>query len=302
MPAFELYDRRYRDFVPGNSLLEKLWTGGRWLEGTVYFGDADHVLFSDIPNNRMLRWVEGGGVSVFRASSNYSNGNTRDREGRLVTCQHGTRSVTRTEPDGTITTLADRWKGKRLNSPNDVVVKSDGTVWFTDPPYGILTDYEGYKAESEIGASYVFRLDPRTGDLDVVADDFERPNGLAFSPDESRLYVSDTSRSEDPNGPPLIRVFDVVDGGKLARGQRFADMKQFAFGRLPPRHRGQRLDERRRGRQLLHARAGSSCCASRVPERVANVCFGGPKRNRLFIAGHTSLYSIFVGKNGVQKP
>ncbi len=301
MPAFELYDRRYRDFVPGNSLLEKLWTGGRWLEGPVYCGDADHLLFSDIPNNRMMRWVEGGGVSVFRPFSSYSNGNTRDREGRLVTCQHGTRSVTRTEPDGTVTALVDRWKGKRLNSPNDVVVKSDGTVWFTDPPYGILTDYEGYKAESEIGASYVFRLDPRTGELAVAADDFERPNGLAFAPDESRLYVSDTSHSEDPGGPPFIRVFDVVDGKRLERGQRFADMKQFASD-------GFRLDTE--GNVWTSAGSGVNCYTPRgelvlripVPERVANVCFGGPKRNRLFIVAHTSLYSIFVGKNGVQKP
>ncbi len=297
MPSFELYDRRYRDFVPGNSLLEKLWTGGRWLEGTVYFGDADHVLFSDIPNNRMLRWVEGGGVSVYRAFSSYSNGNTRDREGRLVTCQHGTRSVTRTERDGTITVLADRWKGKRLNSPNDVVVKSDGTVWFTDPPYGILTDYEGYRAESEIGASYVFRLDPGTGELDVVADDFERPNGLAFSPDESRLYVSDTSRSDDPNGPPLIRVLDVVDGRRLAKGKRFADMKQFPSD-------GFRLDTE--GNIWTSAGEGINCYTPSgdlvlripVPERVANLCFGGPKRNRLFMAGTTSLYSLYTEAEG----
>jgi gluconolactonase len=245
--------------------------------------------------------VENSGVSVFRAPSNYSNGNTRDREGRLVTCEHGMRRVTRTEPDGTITVLADRYKGKRLNSPNDVVVKSDGTVWFTDPPYGIRTDYEGHKAESELDACYVFRFDPRSGGLEAAADDFERPNGIAFSPDESRLYISDTSHSEDPNGPPHIRVFDVADGRRLTKGNRFADMKQGASD-------GFRLDTE--GNLWTSAGTGVNCYSPRgelvlriaVPERVSNVCFGGPKRNRLFMTGHTSLYSIYVGNNGVQRP
>lgn len=301
MPVFEIYDRRFQDFIPGNVLLEKLWTGGRWLEGPVYFGDAGHVLFSDIPNNRVLRWLEDGGVSVFRAPSSYENGHTRDREGRLVSCEHGGRRVTRTETDGTITVLADRYKGKRLNSPNDVAVKSDGTVWFTDPIYGIRSDYEGTKAESELGACYVFRLDPAAGELTVVADDFEQPNGIAFSPDESRLYVSDTSHSDDPAGPPHIRVFDVVDGRRLARGRRFAEMKQAVSD-------GFRLDTQ--GNLWTSAGQGVNCYTPRgelvlripVPERVSNLCFGGPRRNRLFMTAHTSLYSIYVGNNGAQRP
>jgi gluconolactonase len=307
MAAFEIYDRRFQDLIPGNALLEKLWTGGRWLEGPVYFGDAGHLLFSDIPSNRMLRWIdaaggaENGGVSVFRAPSNYENGHTRDREGRLVSCEHGGRRVTRTEHDGTITVLADRYQGKRLNSPNDVVVKSDGTVWFTDPIYGIRSDYEGHKAESELGSCYVFRLDPRSGELEAVADDFERPNGIAFSPDESRLYVSDTSHSEVTGGPPHIRVFDVADGRRLTRGGLFADMKKGASD-------GFRLDTE--GNVWTSAGDGVNCYTPRgelvlripIPERVSNVCFGGPKRNRLFMTAHTSLYSIYTAANGVQRP
>ncbi len=302
MAAFEIYDRRFQDLIPDNALAEKLWTGGRWLEGPVYFGDADHLLFSDIPNNRMLRWVDNAGVSVFRAPSNYENGHTRDREGRLVSCEHGGRRVTRTELDGTITVLADRYKGKKLNSPNDVVVKSDGSIWFSDPIYGIRSDYEGYKAESELGgACYVFRLDPHGGELEVAADDFERPNGLAFSPDESRLYVSDTSHSDDPGGPPHIRVFEVADGRRLTRGGRFADMKKGVSD-------GFRLDTQ--GNVWTSAGDGVNCYTPRgelvlripMPERISNLCFGGPRRNRLFMTGHTSLYSIYTAVNGVQRP
>lgn len=301
MPAYELLNRRFRDFIPGNALIEKLWTGGRWLEGTVYLADTDTVVFSDIPNNRMLRYVEGGGVSVFRAPSGYANGNTRDREGRLVTCEHGGRRVTRTELDGSITVLADRWEGKRLNSPNDVAVKSDGTIWFTDPSYGILTDYEGHKGESEIGARNVYRLDPATGALDVVADDFDQPNGIAFCPDETRLFVSDTGGTDDPSGPPHIRVFDVVDGRRLSHGRLFANMKGGASD-------GFRFDTE--GNLWTSAGAGINCYSPEgepvlripVPESVANLCFGGPKRNRLFLAGHTSLYAIYVGKNGAERP
>ena len=301
MADFEILDPRHRMIIPGSAILERLWTGARWAEGPVYFADGDFVLFSDIPNNRMLRWVEGGGISVFRAPSNYSNGNTRDRQGRLVTCEHGARRVTRTEPDGSITVLADGHKGRRLNSPNDVVVRSDGSVWFTDPPYGILTDYEGHKAESEQDGCYVFRLDPDTGELAVVADDFDRPNGLAFSPDESLLYVSDTGRSENAGGPPHIRVFEVRDGSRLTRGRRFADMSAGSSD-------GLRIDAD--GNVWTSAGSGVACynpegellARIHVPERVSNLVFGGPKRNRLFITGHTSLYHIYVGQNGALRP
>ncbi|HET6485777.1 MAG TPA: SMP-30/gluconolactonase/LRE family protein [Spirochaetia bacterium] len=301
MADFEILDSKYGSLVPSNSFLEKLWTGARWTEGPVFFADLDCLLFSDIPNNRMLRWSEGAPVTVFRSPSNNANGNTRDRQGRLVTCEHGTRRVTRTEPDGTVTVLADAYRGKRLNSPNDVVVKSDGSIWFSDPPYGILTDYEGHKSAQEQDRCYVFRLDPSTGTLAAVADDFERPNGLAFSPDESILYVSDTSHADRPGGPPHIRAFSVKDGKTLTGGRVFADMRQ-------GRSDGFRLDTD--GNIWTSAGAGVHCYTPAgdlvvripIPEAVSNVAFGGPKRNRLFITGFTSLYSIFLGVNGVQRP
>src|SRR3546814_529089 len=177
---------------------------------------SDLLIWSDIPNERMLRWSPGGDVSVFRSPSNFVNGNTRDRQGRLVSCEHGGRRVVRTEIDGTLTVLADRYRGKRLNSPNDAVVRSDGSIWFTDPTYGIRSDYEGYRAEPEQETQNVYRLDPETGELDAVATDFGQPNGLAFSPDETKLYVADSASSHDPSAPRHIRVFDVVDGRRLA--------------------------------------------------------------------------------------
>jgi len=301
MADFEILDPKHGNLVPGNSFLEKLWTGARWTEGPVYFSDLDCLLFSDIPNDRMLRWSEGAPVTVFRSPSNNANGNTRDRQGRLITCEHGSRRVTRTELDGTITVLADSYRGKRLNSPNDVVVKSDGTIWFSDPPYGILTDYEGHKSAQEQDRCYVFRLDPSTGTLTAVADDFERPNGIAFSPDESILYVSDTSHTDRPGGPPHIRAFTVKDGKTLSGGRVFADMRH-------GRSDGFRLDTD--GNVWTSAGAGVHCYTPAgdlvvripIPEAVSNVAFGGPKRNRLFITGFTSLYSIFLGANGAQRP
>ena len=210
----EVYDERFLYLTLGNSWVEKLYTGTLWAEGPVYFADGDYLVWSDIPNNRMLRWA-GGHVSVFRDFSNNSNGNTRDRQGRLITCEHGARRVTRTEPDGSITVLVDQFRGKKLNSPNDVVVKSDGTVWFTDPPYGILSDYEGHVAESEYGGCYVFRFDPATGALDPVVEDFNKPNGIAFSPDESKLYVVDTGRSHSPEGGTSYSCFLGGQSGKV---------------------------------------------------------------------------------------
>lgn len=298
--AFEFRDERFRALMLGNAWVEKLYTGTLWAEGPVYVADSGYLVWSDIPNNRMLCWRDGLGVTVFRSPSDFSNGNTRDRSGRLVTCEHGTRRVTRTEPDGTITVLADRFDGKRLNSPNDVVVKSDGSIWFTDPPYGILSDYEGHMADSELGANYVFRLDPETGSLAVVADDFDKPNGIAFSPDESILYVADTGGSHSPGGPHHIRAFDEADGA-LRNGRVFAEID-------PGLADGFRLDTA--GNLWTSAGDGVHCFAPdgtilgkiRVPEVVSNLTFGGPRRNRIFITATTSLYAVYVNATGVQWP
>jgi gluconolactonase len=298
---YELHDERFRLLVAFNARVERLHAGMRWAEGPVYFGDGGFLVWSDIPNDRMLRWVEGGGASVFRQPSNYGNGNTRDREGRLVTCEHGARRVTRTAHDGTISVLADAWRGKRLNSPNDVVVKSDGSVWFTDPPYGILSDYEGHRGEPEYGGCHVFRIDPQGSGPQVVADDFEMPNGLAFSPDESKLYVADTGGSHRKGGPHHIRVFDVGAGGKLGGGRVFAEVE-------PGLADGLRIDAQ--GNVWTSAGDGVHCYAPdgallgkiRIPEVVSNLAFGGPKRNRLFITATTSLYAVYVTANGAQRP
>ncbi|MBV8576596.1 MAG: SMP-30/gluconolactonase/LRE family protein, partial [Acetobacteraceae bacterium] len=281
--------------------LQKLHTGMLWVEGPVYFVDGDYLLWSDIPNNCIMQYVEGLGARVWRADSNNSNGNTRDREGRLVTCEHGSRRVTRTEPDGTITVLASRYQGKRLNSPNDVVVKSDGTIWFTDPPYGILSAYEGHRTESELGACYVFRLDPASSELTIVTDEMEKPNGLAFSPDESILYVADTGISHDPEGPHHIRAFDVADSKRLRNGRVFAEIN-------PGAPDGFRLDTE--GNIWTSAGDGVHCFSPAgellgkilVPELVSNVTFGGPKRNRLFITATTSLYAAYLAQEGLQRP
>jgi gluconolactonase len=302
MAYFEAVDARFAKYMIPVCSLETLHTGMRWAEGPVYFADGRYLVLSDIPNNRMLRWEEESGqVSVFRYPSGFSNGNTRDRQGRLVTCEHGNRRVTRTEPDGSITVLADRVGGKRLNSPNDVVVRSDGTVWFTDPPYGILTDYEGNKAESEIGGCHVYCCNPQTGEVSVVADDFVKPNGLAFSADERHLYVADSGRSHAADAPHHIRVFDVSDQGRLTNGRVFAEID-------PGIPDGFRIDVD--GNLWVGAGDGVHCFDAHgqllgkilTPETVANVTFGGPKRNRLFIAATSTLFAVFVNTQGVQTP
>jgi gluconolactonase len=298
---FEVVDERFRYMMQGNAWVEKLHGGMLWAEGPVWFADGQYLLWSDIPNNVILQYAEGLGVRVWRHPSHNTNSHTRDREGRLVSCEHGGRRVSRTEHDGSYTVLVDRYKGKRLNSPNDVVVKSDGTIWFTDPPYGILSDYEGKKTKSAIGANYVYRFDPRTKSLTVVADDFDKPNGIAFSPDEKKLYVADTGGSHDPDGAHHIRVFDVIDGRKLARGRVFAEIS-------PGLADGFRLDTD--GNVWTSAGDGVHCFSPRgellgkilVPEVVSNVCFGGPKRNRLFITATTSLYAAYVCQVGAQRP
>jgi len=301
MEAFETLDKRFAPYTIPIVFLEKLHTGMRWAEGPVYFADQRCLLFSDLPNNRILRFDEQTSqVTVFRPDSNFSNGNTRDRQGRLVTCEHRGRRVTRTEYDGTITVLADSYQGKRLNSPNDVVVKSDGTVWFTDPTYGISAAYEGGKAESEIGSCNVYCWDPRDGSLRVVADDFRRPNGLAFSPDEKLLYIADSGFWPNPEWPHHIRTFEVADG-KLNKGRVIAEVS-------PGIPDGFRVDAD--GNIWTSAGDGVHCITPGgdligkipVPEKVANVCFGGPARDRLYICGHTSLYAIHVNIRGCQAP
>jgi gluconolactonase len=297
----EIFDKRFRSLMIGIAHLDKLADGCIWAEGPVWFADGGYLLWSDIPNNRMLRWMPETGVSTFRAESNNSNGNTRDRQGRLVTCEHLTRRVTRTEPDGSITVIADKYKGKRLNSPNDVVVKSDGSIWFTDPSYGILTEFEGSRSEQEQGGCYVYRVDPKTGEITTVVEDFVKPNGLAFSPDEKILYVADSAASHDPNAPHHIRAFDVVDGKKLTNSRVFCDIKG---GSIPD---GFRVDV---NGNVWTSADGVECYAPdgtllgriKVPEVVANVTFGGKRRNRLFITATTSLYAVYVNTTGVQRP
>ncbi len=293
-------DERFAFLVNPNARLEVLYQGCRWAEGPAYFPAHRTLVWSDIPNDRMMRYDETtGAVGVFRSPAHYSNGNTIDRDGRLVTCEHGGRRVTRTEHDGTITVLASHHKGKRLNSPNDAVVRSDGSIWFTDPAYGIDSDYEGHKAEAEIGGCHVYRIDGQTGALAIVADDFVRPNGIAFSPDERHLYVADTGATHVKDGPRHIRVFDVEEGGRLAKGRVFASCTAGLFD-------GFRLDVE--GRLWTSAGDGVHCYAPDgtligkvlVPEVTANVAFGGPKRNRLYICGTTSLYAIMVQTNGTK--
>jgi gluconolactonase len=290
--GFEILDPRFRDCFVGHVAVERLWTGGRWLEGPAWHAAGRYLVFSDIPNNRMMRFDEAGNcVSEFRKPSNNSNGNTVDRNGRLVTCEHLTRRVTRTEHDGSVTVIAEHYNGKRLNSPNDVVVRSDGTIWFTDPDYGIATDYEGDRAEREQDGCHVYCADPDSGTLTRVIDHMDHPNGLAFSPDEMILYVADTG------APRNMRKF-AVDGMKLNDQGVFATCTAGGFD-------GFRVDIR--GNVWSSAADGVHCFDPdgtligkiRIPELVSNVAFGGPKRNRLFITARQSLYSVFVVANGV---
>lgn len=288
--TFEVLDERFREYR-GDASLERLATGYRWAEGPVYVPAGRYLLWNDIPNDRMLRWDEmTGNVGPFRQPANYANGNTLDLEGRLLTCEQGTRRVTRTEHDGRVTVLADGFEGKRFNSPNDLVVHSDGAVWFTDPSYGIDSDYEGFRAESEVRACNVYRWDSVFGRVDLVADNFVRPNGLAFSLDERLLYIADTRRND-------IRVFRVLDNDTLTQGEVFAECSAGVFD-------GLRLDDK--GCVWAAAGDGVHCFDPDgtligkllVPEPVSNLVFGGLKRNKLFITATSSVYSIMLNVNG----
>jgi gluconolactonase len=294
----------------GTSAVERVATGFRWAEGPVYIPAWRMLLFSDIPNNRIMRFSEDDGhLSVFRQPSMNSNGNTIDREGRLVTCEHSGRRITRTELDGSITIIADKYNGKKLNSPNDVVVASDGSIWFTDPVYGIGGYYEGLKEAPEQEKKNVYRVDPKTGDIKVVVDDFVEPNGLAFSPDEKKLYIIDTGFTDNPENPCHIRVFDAdVAGGKLSNSKVFVEMPK------PSITDGMRID--RDGRIWCSvgwgdpAEDGVRCYTPQgellgtvhIPETVANLCFGGQQRNRLYICGTSSIYALYTSVQGAMKP
>jgi gluconolactonase len=307
-PISERFELRFKAERPQftryllhNASLERLVSGCRWTEGPVWFGDSACVLFSDIPANRIVRWSEAEGASIYRHPSDFANGNTRDRDGRLVSCLHGARAVVRTEYDGTITLLADRYSGKRLNSPNDGVVKSDGSIWFTDPHYGIMSDYEGYRAEQQLPCN-VYRLDPSDRTLVMVADTFACPNGIAFSPDEKRLYIAETGAMFDERATRHIRVFDVAADGRALRNER-------VFHTVSPGVAdGFRCDED--GNIWSSAADGVHCISPDgellgtvfVPELVANLTFGGRALNRLFICGTSSLYSLFLNRRGARRP
>jgi gluconolactonase len=289
--------KRFRPYVVANAPLRRLHTGMLWAEGPVWFADLGILLCSDIPNEQILRFVEDQPPTVFRAPSGNANGNTRDRQGRLVTCESGNRRVVRTELDGSQTILADSYEGKRLNSPNDVVVHSDDSVWFTDPDYGILSDYTGNRASSELGRRCVFRIG-RGGEMTVATDEIDKPNGLAFSPDERILYVADSGATHSPGGPHEIVAFDVAPDGKLSGRRTFAVID-------PGVPDGFRVDID--GNVWTSAADGVHCITPDgeligkilVPETVTNLAFGGPKRNRMFITAASSLYSVHVGTRGL---
>ena len=300
MNGVESHDPRFDRYVLGNAVLEELASGFRWIEGPVWMGDWNCLLFQDLPRNRTMRWSELGGVEVFREPSDYANGQTRDRQGRLLSCSHRGRCIYRTEHDGRITTLVDRFDGRRLNSPNDIVCRSDGTVWFTDPVYGISNDYEGGRQPSE-QRPRVYRYDPATDAIEAVSEDFAGPNGLAFSPDERRLYIAETGDQTGPDPKQFIRAYDVAADGRLTGGE--------VFHKIEPGYAdGFRVDED--GNLWSSAADGVHCIDPMgrllgkilVPHTVSNVTFGGTAKNRLFIGGSHTLYAIFLNRRGVQTP
>ncbi|MBL3569303.1 gluconolactonase [Rhodovulum sulfidophilum] len=298
-PLYDIRDGRFARLIHPHARLDRLWTGGRWCEGPAWFPAGKYAIWSDIPNDRVMRWdATDGSVSVFECPALNQNGHAVDREGRLIRCEHRGRAVTRIEPDGTRTVLADRYRGQRLNSPNDVTVHADGSVWFSDPTYGIDSDYEGVAAEGEIGAQNVYRIGP-DGALEAVIEDLRQPNGLAFSPDGSVLYVSDTGITHDPACPPEIHAYPVLaDGTGVGEGVPFCRCDTGVFD-------GFRLD--RAGNLWSSAGDGVHCFAPdgtmlgriAVPETVANLCFIGPARNRLLICATSSVYAIYVNATGL---
>ncbi len=298
-PAIDMLDPRFLKYRVMNASIERLATGFRWCEGPVWMGDTRQLIWSDIPNDRLMRWDDASGaVSVLRQPSQQANGNTRDRQGRLITCEHLGRRVTRTEYDGSLTVIADRYQGKRLNSPNDVVVKSDDSIWFTDPPFGLLGWYEGVPVPQEL-PTHVYRVDGATGDITLVCADINRPNGLCFSPDEQRMYIVESGTT-----PRRIHVFDLSDDGRHLRNGRLfmtadtegtpdgfrcdVDGNLWAGWGMGEGHDGVRV----------FAPDATPLAHIHLPERCANVCFGGARRNRLFMAASHSLYALYVNTQG----
>jgi gluconolactonase len=296
-PDIIALDNRFRRYIVGNTPIRRLYTGTMWAEGPAWNGVGRYLVWSDIPNNLQLRWIEDDGrVTVFRNPSGFSNGNTFDFEGRQLSCEHGGRRVVRYEPSGAVTVIAERFQGKRLNSPNDVVVHSDGSIWFTDPPYGIRGNYEGFQGESETKPA-IYRADPRSGQLDLISDEITGPNGLAFSPDYKRLYVADTGAGRE------IRVWD-VDGRTAKNGRRHVQLTVPGVAGALSFADGLRCDVdgniwtgARPGVQII-APSGDVIGMIRLPENCANVCFGGARRNRLFMTASQSLYAVYVETRG----
>jgi gluconolactonase len=298
-PAIQIIDQSFAQYRLNATSVERIAHGLRWAEGPVWFGDGRYLLWSDIPNNRIMKWEEEtGAVSVYRKPSDFANGNTRDRQGRLITCEHGGRRVTRTEYDGKISVIADRYEGKRLNSPNDVVVKSDSSIWFTDPPFGLLGNYEGEVAQQEL-PMHVYRVDGASGDMTVVEGEVNRPNGLCFSPDESKLYLVESGTS-----PRNVYVYDVVEGKRLANRRKFIDvgtgtpdgMRCDVDGNL---WMGWGMGSAEADGVNVYNPEGRLIGRIALPERCANVCFGGLHRNRLFMASSKSVYALYVNTQGV---
>jgi gluconolactonase len=303
-----VYDSRFNAVAHDAGALARLCTGAAWSEGPVWMHEDNSVLWSDIPNNRMLRWHAQDGMQVWRENAEFCNGHTREADGALLHCSHGLRAIVRTRFGADLSQQTDEivvnsYQGRRLNSPNDIVVKSDGTLWFTDPPYGILSDYEGYKADSELGRCYVFRFDPATGSLRIVTDLLEEPNGLAFSPDESTLYISDTSAAlrTDGSGHHHIMAFHILSGQDLALPRVFATIDKGLSDGFRVDVHGFVYTSCAEGVQVFHP-DGSKMALIAVPEKVGNLSFGGAQRDTLFICASQSLYSIRLNTKGLQCP
>ena len=290
-------DPRFRRYIVGNTTIKRLWTGSQWAEGPAWNGVGRYLVFSDIPNNRQVRWLEDDGrVSVFRSPSGFSNGNTFDFEGRQISCEHGGRRVVRYEYNGSVTVIAERYQGKRLNSPNDLSVHQDGSIWFTDPNYGIRGNYEGFRGESETKPA-IYRVDPKAGQIAMITDEIDGPNGLCFSPDYKKLYVADTGSGRD------IRVWD-VDGKTARNGKRHVQLTVPGSSNVPSFADGIRCDvdgniwAGARPGVLVITPTGETIGMIRLPENCANVCFGGARRNRLFMCASQSLYAVYVETQG----